>query len=140
MSGIVTEKDGEDAVDAREGFEELAGSREMVGGGDILDTCHGDRVAAPMQEEVAVEQYPPSHLLFEPHDMSHAVGLVAIGAVVVVAHDGENAVGGMEPAEDREERVELVGLQGDDVAGEGDEVGLEGVGAVDTALQGTGTV
>ena len=112
----------------------------MVGGGDILDTCHGDRVAAPMQEEVTVEQYLPSHLLFEPHDMSHAVGLVAIGAVVVVAHDGENAVGGMEPAEDREERVELVGLQGDDVAGEGDEVGLEGVGAVDTALQGTGAV
>ena len=58
------------------------------------------------------------------------VVLVGVGHIVVVAKDGEDAVASgacVEACEDMPEALQLFRLDGDEVAGEADDVGVEAV-------------
>ena len=134
--GVVAEKDDKEATGAVEGVGELSCGGEVARGGDVFDAGNREGVGATAEDGMAVEQHLPAHALFQIDDMLLSVRLVAVGAVVVVADDGEDAVGGLELAEDGTGVGQFVGLERHDVAGEGDKVGLEGVGLVDATLQG----
>ena len=138
MGGVVAEEYFEHALGAFEGQGQIARGGEVFGGGDVFYPYDGYGITATVQYEVFVGEHPPAHLTFALDNPYLAIGLFAIGAVVVVADYGYGAVGGMELSEDVRGGVQFVGTDGHDVASEDDEVGVEVVDLVDATLQGVG--
>ena len=97
---------------------------------DILHTDDGDGVVATVDEHMFVHQQMPPYLLFKivQHRLIFrhvALTLVlAIFAIVVIAHDRQYAVGGTDLLQHMLEGNDLLGRDIDQVAREYDEVGM----------------
>ena len=142
-----------DGVVAHQELEALARSLQRAGevailrkGGlpFVLHADEGDGVSPEMDEAVVVVEQRPAHLR---HHLLEAKEIIAfglrrgpavIGAVVVIAQHGIDAMGGVEAAQNREERFELTAAAVDDVAGKKDELGFKGINTLHHATYDAG--
>ena len=142
----MAEQDAEHAVGALHGVGEASAADGSVGTAAlVLDTDDGQAVAAASDEGVAVHEDAPSELLLlvadeEADERIAPLGrdVAGIGVVVVVAQHAEHAVAGAEAGEGLPEVEQFAEVERDEVAGEDDEVGLEGVNRVGNLLQASG--
>ena len=136
MGGVVAEEHGEaTAFESFHGFGQVAIGRE--GWTPIVfDSCDDERVGAASDDSVFVEEKCPTVAADAVLQFFHIgcpfffFGVADVHAVVVIAHDGIDAVGCVEFVEVTSEPVELCALVVDEVACEEDGVALLGVDEV----------